>query len=356
MLVGAVGGLSAVLAGGHVLHDLGDLRGGDGDAVRRTHRRVAEGEAVGEHIPVVRQRAVGLRGERRVIGVVEVDVALHVGVGHRVRQHGEGGCLGHRAGQQVTLGGVDVGVLVGVLTHQSLVAVHQAAHGLVDVRGLSALDVLVQTVVGVGAGHVVQMVLDEPMLHEVLDVLDLRRTVVTVLDFGLDLIGDVANQPFLLRTDFLVEVGESRFHRADDVDRIKIDHTPVALLDKHLDHFRRVLGFGRNAFQSLGFHVYFLSGPDPSGQVSCFVRMPVRTYRCTLYAKVGTKCSVTTPLEKLYILLLARFRHFVPCVTKVTISSRSVVLTQPHTPYYLHARSIRNTRTYVPFVRKMMES
>ena len=194
------------------------------------------------------------------------------------------------------------------------------------------------------------------MLHEVLDVLDLRRTVVTVLDFGLDLIGDVANQPFLLRTDFLVEVGESRFHRADDVDRIKIDHTPVALLDKHLDHFRRVLGFGRNAFQSLGFHVYFLSGPDPSGQVSCFVRMPVRTYRCTLYAKVGTKCSVTTPLEKLYILLLARFRHFLPCVTKVTISSRSVVLTQPHTPYYLHARSIRNTRTYVPFVRKMMES
>ena len=356
MLVGAVGGLATVLAGGHVLHDLGDLRGGDGDAVRRTHRRVAEGEAVGEHIPVVRQRAVGLRGERRVIGVVEVDVALHVGVGHRVRQHGEGGCLGHRAGQQVTLGGVDVGVLVGVLAHQRLVAVHQAAHGLVDVRGLGALDVLVQTVVGVGAGHVVQMVLDEPMLHEVLDVLDLRRTVVTVLDFGLDLIGDVANQPFLLRTDFLVEVGESRFHRADDVDRIEIDHTPVALLDKHLDHFRRVLGFGRNAFQSLGFHVYFLSGPDPSGQVSCFVRMPVRTYRCTLYAKVGTKCSVTTPLEKLYILLLARFRHFLPCVTKVTISSRSVVLTQPHTPYYLHARSIRNTRTYVPFVRKMMES
>ena len=265
MLVGAVGGLSAVLAGGHVLHDLGDLCGGDGDAVRRTHRRVAEGEAIGQHVPIVRQRAVGLRGERRVIGVVEVDVALHMRVGHHVRQHGEGGCLGHRAGQQVTLGGVDVGVLVGVLTHQRLVAVHQAAHGLVDVRGLSALDVLVQTVVGVGAGHVVQMVLDEPMLHEVLDVLDLRRTVVTVLDFGLDLIGDVANQPFLLRTDFLVEVGESRFHRADDVDRIKIDHTPVALLDKHLDHFRRVLGFGRNAFQSLGFHVYFLSGPDPSG-------------------------------------------------------------------------------------------
>ena len=152
---------------------------------------------------------------------MEVDVALHVGVGHRVRQHGEGGCLGHRAGQQVTLGGVDVGVLVGVLAHQSLVTVHQTLDGFVDVGGLGTFDVFVQTVVGVRARHIIQVIFDQAVFNEILDVFDLGGTVVTVLDFGLDLIGDVANQPFLLRTDFLVEVGESRFHRADDVDRIK---------------------------------------------------------------------------------------------------------------------------------------
>ena len=147
-------------------------------------------------------------GERRVVGVVEVDVALHMGVGDRVRQHGEGGRLGHRAGQQVTLGGVDVGVLVGVLTHQSLVAVHQAAHGFVDVGGLGTFDVFVQTVVGVRARHIVQVVFDQAVFNEILDVFDLGGTVVTILDFGFDLIGDITDQLFLLRPDLLIKVGE----------------------------------------------------------------------------------------------------------------------------------------------------
>ena len=208
VLVGTVGGLATILAGCHVLHDLGDLRGGDGNAVRRSHRRVAESETVGEHIPVVRQRAVGLRGERRVVGVVEVDVTLHMGVGDRVRQHGEGGRLGHRARQQIALGGVDVGILVGVLAHQSLVTVHQTLDGFVDVGGLGTFDVFVQTVVGVRARHIVQVVFDQAVLNEILDVFDLGGTVVTILDFGFDLIGDITDQLFLLRPDLLIKVGE----------------------------------------------------------------------------------------------------------------------------------------------------
>ena len=208
VLVGTVGGLAAVLAGSHVLHDLGDLRGGDGNTVRRSHRRVAEGEAIGQHVPIVRQRAVGLRGERRVVGVVEVDVAIHMGVGDRIRQHGEGGRLGHRARQQIALGGVDVGILVGVLAHQSLVTVHQTLDGFVDVGGLGTFDVFVQTVVGVRARHIIQVIFDQAVFNEILDVFDLGGTVVTILDFGFDLIGDVTDQLLLLRPNLLIKVSE----------------------------------------------------------------------------------------------------------------------------------------------------
>ena len=139
---------------------------------------------------------------------MEVDVTLHMGVGDRIRQHGEGGRLGHRARQQIALGGVDVGILVGVLAHQSLVTVHQTLDGFVDVGGLGTFDVFVQTVVGVRARHIVQVVFDQTVLNEILDVFDLGGTVVTILDFGFDLIGDITDQLFLLRPDLLIKVGE----------------------------------------------------------------------------------------------------------------------------------------------------
>ena len=234
VLVGTVGGLAAVLAGGHVLHDLGDLRGGDGDGLRGGHRRVAEREAVGEHVPEVGQRAVGLRGERRVVGVVEVDVALHVRVRDGRGQHVERGGLGDGAGEQVALSGVDVGILVRVLVDQRRILVDEAGDGLVDVRGLGALDVLVETVVGVGAGHVVQVGVDQGVLDEVLDVLDLGGTVVALRDLAFDLVGEAADQLLLLRADLLVKVGEGGLHGADDVYRVEVDDATVTLLHQHL--------------------------------------------------------------------------------------------------------------------------
>ena len=265
VLIGTVGGLATILAGRHVLHDLGDLRGRNGNAVRRAHRSVAQSETVGEHIPIVRQRAVGLRGERRVVGVVEVDVALHMRVGNRVRHHGEGRSLGNRTRQQIALGGVDVGILVGVLAHQSLVTVHQTLDGFVDVGGLGTFDVFVQTVVGVRARHIVQVVFDQAVFNEILDVFDLGGTVVTILDFGFDLIGDITDQLFLLRPDLLIKVGEGGLHRADDVDRIEVDHTTVALLDEYLTG-SRFNGCG-DGIQSLRFHSSSFPGRTPSDQV-----------------------------------------------------------------------------------------
>ena len=55
---------------------------------------------------------------------------------------------------------------------------------------LGALDVLVETVVGVGAGHVVQVGVDQGVLDEVLDVLDLGGTVVALRDLAFDLVGE----------------------------------------------------------------------------------------------------------------------------------------------------------------------
>ena len=46
------------------------------------------------------------------------------------------------------------------------------------------------------------------MFNEILDVFDLGGTVVTILDFGFDLIGDITDQLFLLRPDLLIKVGE----------------------------------------------------------------------------------------------------------------------------------------------------
>ena len=68
---------------------------------------------------------------------MEVNVALHVGVGHRRRQHVERGGLGHGTGQQITLGGVDVGILVRVLVNQGRVVVDEASNGLVDISALA---------------------------------------------------------------------------------------------------------------------------------------------------------------------------------------------------------------------------
>ena len=235
-LVGAVDGLAAVLCARDVLDDLRDLRGGGADGLRGVHHRVAKFKPMGEHVAEIRQRAVGHRSERRVISIMEVDVALHMGVGHGVRQHGERGCLGDGAGEQVALRGIDVGILVCVLTHEGFVAVDQTADRFVDIGGLGALDVLVQTIGRVVAGDLIQMVFDEAVLDQVLDVLDLGGTVVAFLDFAFDLVGEIADELLFLRTDFLIKVLESGLDGADDVDRIEFDDPAVTLLDEHLAH------------------------------------------------------------------------------------------------------------------------
>ena len=162
---------------------------------------------------------------------MEVNIALHVGVGHRRRQHVERGGLGH--GQQITLGGVDVGILVRVLVNQGRVMINEASNGLVDISGLGTLNVFVETVIGVGASHIVQVGVNEGVLHEILDVLDFGGAGVTPLDFAFDLVGETTDHGIFFGADFLVQVAESRLDRRDDVDGVEVDHTTITLLNEH---------------------------------------------------------------------------------------------------------------------------
>ena len=195
---------------------------------------------------------------------MEVNIALHMRVGDGVRQHREGRGFRDGAGEQIALRGIDVGVLVCVLAHQRFVAVDQTAHRFVDIGGLGTLDVFVQAVVRVGARHLVQMVLDERVLHQVLDVFDLRRAVVAFADLAFDLVRDVEDHALLLRTDLLVEIGERRLHGNHDIDRIEVDHAAIALLNQHpvsehaLEHIVAITNNGpaQCVTQNLSLHRY----------------------------------------------------------------------------------------------------
>ena len=109
----------------------------------------------------------------------------------------------------------------------------EASNGLVHISGLGALNVLVETVVGVGASHVVQVSINQGVLYEVLDILDLGGAGVTLLDFTFDLIGEATDHGIFFGTDFLVQVAESRLDRRDDVDGVEVDHTTITLLNEH---------------------------------------------------------------------------------------------------------------------------
>ena len=97
----------------------------------------------------------------KVVGVVEVEHAVVVGLGDLLRQQKAAGQVpAHLTGDVVSLGGGDGGILVGVLLRQVLVVVaDECQDGLVGGVGLAhqgpgiAVDVFHQQTLAVLAGY-----------------------------------------------------------------------------------------------------------------------------------------------------------------------------------------------------------
>ena len=177
---------------------------------------------------------------RVVVGVVEVDDALVVGLDHVLgQQHAHREILGDLAGHVVALHGVDRGVLVGVLLLDLLVVALDEGQDLV-VGGvglaLEALHVAVRDVVArdrEGAlGH-------DLVLYHVLDLLDSDR-VATGLGLGLDDVGRVDD--LLVAQALLGRHGDvGALDRGDDLVDVERDLGAVALHDLHGKSFRASL-------------------------------------------------------------------------------------------------------------------
>ena len=111
-------------------------------------------------------------GLNKVVGVVEMNGPLVVGLGDMLRQQDAPGQIpAHLAGDVVPLGGGDHGVLVGVLLGQLLVLVaQQGQNGFVGGIGLPDQRPVV-AVNNVGLGQLEFIALHQSLLHQVLDIL-----------------------------------------------------------------------------------------------------------------------------------------------------------------------------------------
>ena len=228
-------GLTAVLVGGDLRHDLGGDVAGGGKAVGLLDERTGDDGAVLEHVLQIYQIAVvHVLGE--IVAVVEVDDALTVGL-HDVlgQQDPIGDVTGDFAGHVVALGGVDDGVLVGVLLLGLLVVALDEAEDLV-VGGVAAADKASGVAVGdVVLGDFKGAVGHDLLFHQILNLLH-TQTAVHLLTGQLHALGDALDlqgrQPFGL-LHHIVGLGDSVF----DFGNIKYDLGAVSLDDLHRTPF-----------------------------------------------------------------------------------------------------------------------
>ena len=117
--------LAAVLVGGHAGNNLGGDGAGHLEALGGFNELAVHDGAIIQHVADVNEAAVK-DGLDEVVGIVEVDGALVVGLGDIFRQQDAAGQIpAHLTGDVIPLGGGDHGVLVGVLLGQLLVLVAQ---------------------------------------------------------------------------------------------------------------------------------------------------------------------------------------------------------------------------------------
>ena len=227
--VAHVHALAAVLVGGHAGDDLGGDGAGHLEALGGLDELAVHDGAVVQHVPDVNEAAVE-DGLDEVVGVVEVDGALVVGLGDILgQQDAAGQVAAHLAGDVIPLGGGDHGVLVRVLLGQLLVLVAQEGEdGLVggvllahQSPGIAVNDILL--------GQIELVLVHQALLHQVLDVLYGQLVLAHVLNAPHDGLDAVQAQALLL-SHFSVGLLDGSY----DLAAVILHNGAVALNDFHI--------------------------------------------------------------------------------------------------------------------------
>lgn len=165
--VAHVHALTTVLVGGHAGNDLSGDGAGHLEALGGLNELTVHHGAVVQHVADVDEAAVENRLDK-VVGVVEVDGALVVSLGDILRQQDAAGQVpAHLAGNVVTLGGGDHGVLIGVLLGQLLILIaQQGEDGLIG-RVLLAHQSPGITIDNVSFGQIELVLIHQALLHQV---------------------------------------------------------------------------------------------------------------------------------------------------------------------------------------------
>ena len=221
--------LPAILVGGHAGDDLGDHGTGHLEALGAFDQLGVDHGAIVQHVPDVDQAAVE-DGLDEVVGIMEVDGPLVVGLGDLLRQQDAAGeVAADLAGDVVPLGGGDHGVLVGVFLGQLLVLVaQQGQDGLVGGICLAHQGAVV-AVDDVGLGQVELVFSHKALLHQVLDVLHQHAGALQRLDAvddGIDMgpVDAVGGG----------HLGVGFFNGGDDLAAVVVHNGTVALDDFHM--------------------------------------------------------------------------------------------------------------------------
>ena len=224
---------------------------------------------------------------------MEVDGSLVVGLGDDIGQQQTAGQVpAHLAGDVVPLGGGDHGVLVGVLLGQLLVLVaQQGQDGLVGGVGLAHQGPVI-AVDDIGFGQVELVLLHQPLLHQVLDILHQHPGAFEGLDAVDHRVDAVTGQPLL---------GGYRciglLYGTDDLAPVVIDDVSVSLDDFHGAHSSQILSLVQKTRAK-----YMENGGKAAAGKICWDPLGVPelkyTTLCLVCKLCGSTISCVRPLYK----------------------------------------------------------
>ncbi len=170
-LVNAVDGSAAVDVACHLGNDLRGYRSRGGDGLRGLDLGIAHLESLLEHASEIDEHAVEHREERGIVKIVEMDLSVLMGAHHIAGEHELLGVMaGDDAGKEVSLGGDDLGVLVGVLVEDVNIALlHEALDLLGEIVAALTGAVAVVAVLNIGPGYFLMAACHKLIFHQALD-------------------------------------------------------------------------------------------------------------------------------------------------------------------------------------------